>query len=93
MTIFFCISLQVREMFRFNQISSHFSIADVCFFRRCGRGFSVHVKDTIIPRLLTLTNSAPLAPLPTHPPPTSIAFSLAFSSPACHGPTRARTGQ
>ena len=76
MTIFICISLYVREMFCFKQISSHFTIADVCFFRRRGRGFSAHANDTIILWLLTLTNLAPLAPLPTHPFPTGIAFSL-----------------
>ena len=91
MTIFICISLSIREMFRFKQISSYISIADVCFLRRRGGGFSVHANDTIIPRLLTLTNSAPLAPLPTHPPPTGIAGFWVLR--ACHWPTRARTGQ
>ena len=36
-------------------------IADVCFFRRSGGGFSAHANETINTRLLTLTNSAPLS--------------------------------
>ena len=31
MTIFVCFSLYIREMFRLKQISSHVSVADVCF--------------------------------------------------------------
>ena len=33
-TTFICFSLYVREMFRLKQISSHFSVADVCFLGR-----------------------------------------------------------
>ena len=69
MTIFICISLYIREMFSFKQISSHFSITDVCFFRWRTGGFTAHANDNVITRLLTLTNSAPLAlSHPTLPP-------------------------
>ena len=33
MTIFICISENMREMFRLKQNSSRFSVADVCFLR------------------------------------------------------------
>ena len=72
MTIFIWLSLYKREMFHFQQISSHFSVADVCFFRRCSGGFSPHANDTINPRLLNLTR----LPLPLTPPSPHLAFSL-----------------
>ena len=91
--MFICISLYIREMFRFKQISSHFSNPDVCFFRRRGGGFSAHANDTIILRLLTLTNSAPLAPLPTHPPTTGLSwFSGRVIGPRWHAWANDSTG-
>ena len=63
MTIFICFSLYVREMFCFKQISSHFSVADVCFLG-LRRFFCVcqwyHFSVIINPI------SAP-APRPSHP--------------------------
>ena len=57
MTIFIFISLYVREMFRFKQISSYFSIADVCFFRRRGGGFTAHANDTNIYAIINPTRN------------------------------------
>ena len=62
MAILISISLNVREIFCFKQISSH------PFFRQRGGGFSAHANETIHTRLLTLTNSAPL-PSPHAPAP------------------------
>ena len=83
MTKFICFSLNVREMFRLKQISSHFSVADGCFFRR-RRLFCAcklyHYSAIINP------SSAPLAPLEPHPPNKLLVWVLR----ACHWPVRER---
>ena len=81
MAILICISLYVREMFCFKQISSH------RFFRRHGGGFSAHANETINTRLLTLTNSAPLPSLPS---PHAPAPDVSLAQPGTHRPMTAR---
>lgn len=83
MAILICISLYVREIFCFKQISSH------RFFRQRGGGFSAHANETINTRLLTLTNSAPLPSL-TLPPHTGSGRVI---GPAGNAQTNDSTGK